>query len=208
MFSRLLIAAGTSLLITGAASAQNSADGHYFIEAGYAGFETEIDGDIGDYLVRDRYHFDAGTVRIGYQFSDTVAIEFDGTIGATNSPIQETLSALGTPVAFDGGVTINYTAGIFGRYDVPLGEGTGLTGFGRIGLLIGEAEVEGTGSAVVLGTPISLDTSYAEQKTGPVFGAGLRYNVSEEFYVRADATYLALDTFPTLTYAFVIGVTF
>lgn len=213
MKTKILLATTASLVLSNTALAQEDAlPGRFFVEAGYSGFSSDVDGEIGDYLIKESYNFDTGIFRAGYEINDQFALEIDTTFGTNTANVDESVTVLSTPIDFDGGATINYTVGVLGRYELPIGSDTGLSAFGRFGFVMGEVEVAGTTTTDITNNfvdlTVNIDTSYTESRTGPVFGGGVRYELSETFYVRADATYYALDTFPTYGYALTVGLAF
>lgn len=181
-YNRILSATFLVAVSTPLAMAENFyVDGSYNDVTATLDFETEnFDND---------FDFGAVGLRGGYDVGPYFAIEGEvllGTADETRSFFNE--------AGFEGGsdvvaYTVDYrlasSVSVFGRTNLPLGDR--FTAFARLGYSAVEYEIESKAQGA--GPALNDDHS------GPAYGLGATFDVTESIYVRGDLTGYDLDEF-------------
>ena len=203
-----LAALGLGALTSHASAQTQTTPSKFYAAANYVLLDTDVQGDIESLAVGGNIQFDAIGARAGYRASDKISIEFEANVGTSDKNIDDEVEVLGKSAYYSGNIDVNYMAGIFVVYNQPLTENKRLNLVGRVGFMAGELEATGDVSTEILGVPTTFQATYTENKSGPVFGGGLSYDLTDHLFVRADATYIGLEDFPTMSYAASLGVRF
>ena len=182
--------------------------GRFYAGANYTFLNTDVKEGLGELVLGENIQFQAAGLRGGYEFPNGFAFEVEASKGISDKDVTGALPIANTTANFSGTIDIASLFGAFGVYSYPLTSDEKLKVFGRAGILFGELEASGNASATVLGIPTSISGNYSEQESGPVFGGGLSYELSPNLFVRTDATYIGLDSFPTMAFGASIGLKF
>lgn len=195
------------IFMSGAAYAEASARPVY-IDVSYVAQQTDVQDDLGELIIGQEVSFTALGLRGGYRIDRNFSVELEVDLGMSGEGVTKPVEFQENTVNFDGDIDVNYTTGVFGVYNIPLTEDGRFNLFGRVGLMVGEVEASGDISTVILGIPATVPGSYTEQSSGPVVGAGVSYDLTDNIYVRGDATYIGQDSFPTMSYGLGLGLRF
>ena len=156
----------------------------FYADAGYTfiNIDVEEDGLSGD--------VDLGAIsgRLGYNFSEWLALEAEGAIGVED----EEVSGGG----IDASIGLNYLIGGYVKGQVPLGERVNL--YARAGIVQAELEAEVSGGG--------FSDSDSASETGAGYGAGAEFAVTEKFGIRGD--YTRYDIEDIEADAFTVAATF
>ena len=178
------------LALTGQASAQSSDTGVY-LEGGYQYLDIKPDG------AEQGVDTNGVTARLGYQFNPTFSVEGELSTGVDDGEFDFNVDEdefdfddnndgdFNDLIAASGDVQMNYLVGIYGKAEVPLTER--LDAYGRIGYtyIDIDAEIQTPGG--------NTFATIADSENGPAFGAGLSYDVTDNWYVKGDYTYYSFE---------------
>ena len=182
--------AAMGLALTGQASAQSSDTGVY-LEGGYQYLDIKPDG------AEQGVDTNGVTARLGYQFNPTFSVEGELSTGVDDGEFDFNVDEdefdfddnndgdFNDLIAASGDVQMNYLVGIYGKAEVPLTER--LDAYGRIGYtyIDIDAEIQTPGG--------NTFATIADSENGPAFGAGLSYDVTDNWYVKGDYTYYSFE---------------
>ena len=134
--------------------------------------------------------------RLGYKFNPTFSVEgelasgiddgeFDYNVDEDEFNLDDNNDGdFNDLIAASGDIGLNYLVGIYGRADVPLTER--LDAFARAGYSYIDLD------ATIMtpgGAPINVEDS----EEGPAIGAGLTYDLTENWRLRGDYTYYSFE---------------
>ena len=203
------------------ASAQSATSSAY-LELGPTVLLTELEGEIDDLLLEDNVSINMITARGGVNVTENLSIEADFSVGTSGENLNESVSLYDVDGAFSGEIKVNYLAGIYAKGHVPLTENNKIRAFARVGYVVSEleasgkitAEVENPPTIVIFDTPYTIPGSYelsgtyTAERDGLVGGGGIEIDFTERLYLRAEATYFALENAPTFGAALALGLKF
>ena len=205
------------------AGAQESAfAGHAYVEVGPTVLLTELEGELDDLLLEDNISLNAITLRGGVGISEYLAIEADIALGTSGENLDETVSVYGIDGGFNGDVDVNYIAGVYLRGHIPVTEDGRLKLFARAGYVTSEIQASGTVTAELdeaptftfFDTEFTLPGSYSATRTftaersGPVGGGGVEYQLTDTLFIRGEGTYYGLEDAPTVAGTLTVGYRF
>ena len=193
-----------------------------YLEIGPTVFLTELEGEIDDLLLEDNISLNAISLRGGVNVTEYLSIEADLALGTSGENLNETVSLYGVDGSFDGEVKIKYLSGIFAKGKIPLSQSGNIQAFARAGYVVSEIEASGDISVdldsppaiIILDTPFtvpgsySVSGSYTAERSGPVGGGGIEFDVADNLFLRGEATYFGLENAPTVAATATIGFRF
>ncbi len=188
MFKYILAAsAATGLAMS--ANAQSSDTGFY-AEGGYQYLEIEPEGaDSG-------VDSNAIAARLGYKFTPNFSIETELASGMDDGEFDYNTDEdsfnlddnndgdFNDVIAASGDIGLNYLVGVYGKVEVPLTERLGAYARAGYAYIDVDASIATPG-----GTSIDLEGS----EDGPALGAGLSYDLTDNWYLKGDYTYYAFE---------------
>jgi opacity protein-like surface antigen len=191
MFKLILASsAAMGLALSGQAQAQSSDTGVY-LEGGYQYLDIKPDG------AEQGVDTNGITARLGYKFNPTFSVEGELSSGVDDGEFDFNVDEdefdfddnndgdFNDLIAASGDVQMNYLVGIYGKAEVPLTER--LDAYGRIGYtyIDIDAEIQTPGG--------NTFATIADSENGPAIGAGLSYDVTDNWYVKGDYTYYSFE---------------
>lgn len=190
MFKYMLIATAATGL-AGVANAQNSG---LYLEGGYQYLDIKPDrADSG-------VDTNGIAARLGWQFNEFFSLESELATGITDGRFDFNVDEdefnfddnndgdLSDVIAASGDLGLNYLVGIYGKANLPLTER--LNAFARAGWAYVDIDA-------AVNTPGGLDIRVEDSADGPAFGAGLSYDLTDNFYLKGDYTYYSFDSTDT-----------
>lgn len=209
MYKFTAILMGASCLVLPAAQAGPEKEyPSFYAGAGVTTLLTDIEGPLETLEVEDNVSFNAFTIRGGFDLDEHFSLEAESSWGISGEGLDESVPVSNTSGSFEGDVNLTYLVGVFGKGAVALTPDDRLKTFARIGYMYGEVQAEGTVSTTILDVPVGASVTLTEQSDGPVFGAGLSYDIAKNVTLRGEGTYIGLENFPTMAYTLTLGVSF
>ena len=197
-------AAAIALGLSAPAFAQE--DTGLYVQGGYSYLNIEPDGaDSG-------VDTNAITGRVGYQFTPMFSLEADLTSGIDDGEFDYNVDEdefnlddnddtdLNDVIAASGDIGLNYLVGLYGRASVPLTERLNVSA--RAGYAYSDVD-----ATVVTpgGTTLGVIEDSAD---GPALGAGLTYDLTDNWQLRGDYTYYDFEDTDTGAATIAVGYKF
>lgn len=197
MYKFAIMTAAATGFIASAASAQGYAqeDTGFYAQGGYQYLEIEPEG------AESGVDSSGIFARAGYQFTPNFSLEADLATGIDDGEFDFNVDEddfnlddnndgdFNDLIAGTGDVQLNYLTGIYGRVNLPLNER--LDVFARAGWAYVDIDADVvTPGGTTLGT-------VQDSEDGAAFGAGMSYNMTENWELRGDYTYYAFDNTDT-----------
>lgn len=190
MSKTLLIATASALVMGGATSAMaQQEDTGFYVGGGYTFMDIETDDDIGD-------NTNAVTGRVGYQFTPFWSVEGEATFGVDDGEFdyegseddfdfdQNDDGDLDDALTAPGELGLDYQGAVFGRFTYPVTDRVDL--FARGGYAFTEID-----STITL--PDDSTVNIGGSESGPAFGGGAAFDITESSTIRADYTRYEYD---------------
>lgn len=194
MLKQLLIgatAAGAISMAGATAQAQGygsgSEDTGFYLQGGYSYLDIEPDG------AESGVDTDAITARAGYQFNPNFSIEGDITSGIDDGEFDYNVDEdnfdlddnndgdFNDLINASGDIGLNYLVGVYGKASMPVSDRFDV--FARAGYAFIDLDAEVTTPG---GTEI---TTVEDSEDGAALGAGLEYDMTENWHLRGDYTW-------------------
>lgn len=194
MFKYILIAsAATGLAATANAQSYDNDRGLY-LDGGYQYLDIKPDGaDSG-------VDTNGIAARLGYNFNNVFSLEGELASGIDDGEFDYNVDEdefnlddnddgdFEDVIGVSGDIGLNYLVGLYGRADLPVTERMNLFARAGYAYIDVDASVNTPG-----GTAINIEDS----ADGPAIGAGLTYDLSENWELRGDYTYYSFDSTDT-----------
>jgi outer membrane immunogenic protein len=197
-------AAAIALGLSAPAVAQE--DTGLYVQGGYSYVNIEPDGaDSG-------VDTNAITGRVGYQFTPMFSLEADVTSGIDDGEFDYNVDEdefnlddnddtdLNDVIAASGDIGLNYLVGLYGRASVPLTERLNVSARAGYAYIDVDATVVTPG-----GTTLGVIEDSAD---GPALGAGLTYDLTDNWQLRGDYTYYDFEDTDTGAATIAVGYKF
>jgi|TARA_R110002020_G_scaffold83397_1_gene206644 outer membrane immunogenic protein len=197
-------AAAIALGLSAPAFAQE--DTGLYVQGGYSYLNIEPDGaDSG-------VDTNAITGRVGYQFTPMFSLEADLTSGIDDGEFDYNVDEdefnlddnddtdLNDVIAASGDIGLNYLVGLYGRASVPLTERLNVSARAGYAYIDVDATVVTPG-----GTTLGVIEDSAD---GPALGAGLTYDLTDNWQLRGDYTYYDFEDTDTGAATIAVGYKF
>ena len=197
-------AAAIALGLSAPAVAQE--DTGLYVQGGYSYVNIEPDGaDSG-------VDTNAITGRVGYQFTPMFSLEADLTSGIDDGEFDYNVDEddfnlddnddtdLNDVIAASGDLGLNYLVGLYGRASVPLTERLNVSARAGYAYIDVDATVVTPGGTVLGVIEDSAD--------GPALGAGLTYDLTDNWQLRGDYTYYDFEDTDTGAATIAVGYKF
>ncbi|KCZ92149.1 porin family protein [Hyphomonas johnsonii] len=210
--NKLLIVSSSALAIAfglaapAAAQTYGAEDTGFYAEGGYTYLNIEPDdADSG-------VDTNAITARTGYQFTPMFSLEADLTTGIDDGEFDYNVDEddfnlddnddtdLNDVIAGSGDLGLNYLVGLYGRATVPITERLDISARAGYAYIDVDATVVTPG-----GTPLGVVEDSAD---GPAFGAGLSFDMTENWTLRGDYTYYNFEDTDTGAATIAVGYKF
>lgn len=206
---RAAACATIALLGTAAASAQSygAEDTGFYLQGGYTYLDIKPDG------ASDSVDTHGITARAGYQFTPMFSFEADVTTGIEDGEFDYNVdedefniddngdSDFLDQISGAGDIQLNYLVAAYARASLPVTDR--LDVFARAGYAY--IDLDATAFAPVTGTPINLGSG---SEDGFTAGAGVSFDLTESWELRADYTYYGFDQADTNAGTVSIGYKF
>lgn len=178
------------LALSGQSVAQTSDTGFY-VEGGYQLL------DINPKDAESGIDSSGIAARIGYQFNPTFSLEGELATGLDDGKFDYNTDEdefnlddnndgdFNDLIAASGDFEMNYLIGVFGKAQIALTER--MSAYGRLGYAYIDVD------AKILTPGGNRIRSVADAESGPAFGAGLSYDMTEKWYLKGDYTYYSFD---------------
>ena len=200
------IAIALGLAAPAAAQTYGNEDTGFYAEGGYTYLNIEPEGaDSG-------VDTNAITARAGYQFTPMFSMEADITTGIDDGEFDYNVDEdefnlddnndtdLNDVIAGSGDLGLNYLVGLYGRATVPLTERLDISARAGYAFIDVDATVVTPG-----GTALGVVEDSAD---GPAIGAGLSYDLSDNWNLRGDYTYYNFEDTDTGAATISVGYKF
>ena len=197
-------AAAIALGLSAPAFAQE--DTGLYVQGGYSYLNIEPDGaDSG-------VDTNAITGRVGYQFTPMFSLEADLTSGIDDGEFDYNVDEdefnlddnndtdLNDVIAASGDIGLNYLVGLYGRASVPLTERLNVSARAGYAYIDVDASIITPG-----GTTLGVIEDSAD---GPALGAGLTYDLTDNWQLRGDYTYYDFEDTDTGAATIAVGYKF
>lgn len=192
--TQILTGSTALVLLAGTAAAQNyggqgTEDTGLYVGGGYTFLDIESDDDIGD-------NTNALTGRLGWQFTPNFAVEGEASFGIDDGEFDfegdeddfdfddNDDGDLDDVLNADGEIGLDYLAGLYGKYTLPVSDRIDL--YGRAGYAF--AEIDST-----LTTVGGEEFKIGGSESGFAFGGGAGLDLNESSTVRLDYTRYEFD---------------
>ncbi len=190
MLKYFLITTAAAGMAATASAQQYESDTGFYADGGYQYLEIEPDG------AEQGVDTNGIAARLGYKFNRTFSIEGELASGVDDGEFDYNVDEdafnlddnndgdFNDLIAASGDIGLNYLVGIYGRADLPVTERMDVfarAGYAYIDL---DASIETPG-----GAPINVE----DAESGPAIGAGLTYDLNENWELRGDYTYYSFE---------------
>lgn len=191
MYKYLLAAAATSALAFGASAQTASEDTGFYVEGGYQYLDIKPDG------AEQGVDTNGIAARTGYKFNNIFSIEgelasgvddgeFDYNVDEDEFDLDDNNDGdFNDTIAAAGDIEMNYLVGLYGKAEVPITER--LNAYARAGYayIDVDAKVQTPGGTTL--------TTISDSEEGPAVGAGLTYDLTDDWYIKGDYTYYSFE---------------
>ncbi len=194
MYKYILIATAATGLAAGAQAQSYDSDTGFYLDGGYQYLDIKPDGaDSG-------VDTNGIAARLGYRFNNVFSLESELASGIDDGEFDYNVDEdefnlddnedgdFEDTIGASGDIGLNYLVGLYGRADLPVTERMNLFARAGYAYIDVDASVSTPG-----GTAINIEDS----ADGPAVGAGLTYDLSENWELRGDYTYYPFDSTDT-----------
>ncbi len=190
MFRTILIATAA----TGLAASAHAQDSGLYLEGGYQYLDIKPDG------AESGVDTSGIAARAGWKFNPNFSIESELATGISDGEFDFNVDEdefnfddnndgdFSDVIAASGDIGLNYLVGLYGKAELPLTERLGV--YARAGYAYIDLDAS-------LQTPGGFDINVEDSADGPAFGAGLKYDLSDNVYLKGDYTYYSFDSTDT-----------
>ncbi|MAK62746.1 MAG: cell envelope biogenesis protein OmpA [Ponticaulis sp.] len=191
MYKYLVAAAATSALALGAHAQTASEDTGFYAEGGYQYLDIKPDG------AEQGVDTNGIAARTGYKFNNIFSIEgelasgvddgeFDYNVDEDDFNLDDNNDGdFNDTINAAGDIEMNYLVGLYGKAEVPVTDR--LNAYARAGYayIDVDAQVQTPG-----GTTLA---TISDSEDGPAVGAGVTYDVTDNWYLKGDYTYYSFE---------------